>query len=100
MEIITIRTTGEIDRRETDTLPTLTEMQQAVGGYIELIPRFERYEGLNCAVFGDEEGKLKGKPVNEQATKKWAQNFPGPINDVLVGDIFVIVGTEEELENL
>lgn len=100
MELITIKIDGTEDRITVDDVPTLDQMQSAVGGYIETVPYFERFEGKPCVAFCDEEGKLKQKPINEKATMKWAQHFDGPIDDVLVGDIFIITGTPEELAQI
>ena len=58
--------------------PTLEEAQKAVGGYVELLD----LEDLGCLLV-DEEGKLKRKPINEQATKLYNQLF----NGVVVGDV-------------
>ena len=61
--------------------PTLEEAQKAVGGYVELVD----LEGLGCLLV-DEDGKLKRKPINEQATKLYNQLFDG----VIVGDVIHI----------
>jgi len=54
--------------------PLLEEAQKAVGGYVELVD----LEGLGCLLV-DEDGKLKRKPINEQATKLYNQLFDGVI---------------------
>lgn len=56
---------------------TLKELQTLVGGYIETV----RVEGDHLLVL-DEEGKLKGKKVNESAM--W---LTGGAFGVLVGDV-------------
>ena len=61
-----------------DYEPSLEEAQKAVGGYVERLD----LEGLGCLLV-DEEGKLKRKPINEQATKLYNQLFDG----VVVGDV-------------
>ena len=61
--------------------PSLEEAQKAVGGYVELVD----LENLGCLLV-DEEGKLKRKPINEQATKLYNQLFDG----VIVGDVIHI----------
>ena len=58
--------------------PKLEEAQKAVGGYVQLVD----LEGLGCLLV-DEDGKLKRKPINEQATKLYNQLFDG----VIVGNV-------------
>jgi hypothetical protein len=48
------------------------------------------YKGEQCVVFGDEDGKIKGKPINTKATDLWRKQ--GILGDVLVGDIVVVIG--------
>ena len=50
--------------------PDLKSAQQFVGGYVEGIT-FPNGDYLIV----NEEGKLKGLPVNEQATKLWRETF-------------------------
>lgn len=45
---------------------TLDEMQQAVGGYIEIISAYDASFPLVLVM--DEEGKIKGRPSNAAAT--------------------------------
>lgn len=64
---------------------SLEELQGYVGGYIEIVYLRVQTVVMNLMVI-DEEGKLKGKPINERATTlaRFAQAiFP---NDVIVGD--------------
>jgi DNA mismatch repair protein MutH len=46
----------------------LEKLQGWVGGYIEKVPGFTRFEGRNCYAFANEEGKLKQLPLNSKAT--------------------------------
>ena len=70
----------------------LKAMQEAVGGYIEIIrlPKTCRLSGLHVLLDGadlmvlDEEGKLKSKPVNEIATM-----IADNPNDYIVGDVLI-----------
>jgi hypothetical protein len=67
--------------------PTLEEMQRLVGGYIEVIPERKLGKLTGRLIVMDEEGKLKGKPVNRKATEKFRESLlPG---DVLVGTVLV-----------
>lgn len=79
---------------------------QAVGGYIELVPEFDTYLHQRCIVWCNEEGKLKEMPVNHRATLAWNDAVGGrllpagqPPLDVLVGDILVITGDDEILND-
>lgn len=62
----------------------LKEMQDFVGGYIECI---EFPDGRTLVV--NEEGKLEGLPVNDQATALWRQQFPTD-DDIIVGDVLIV----------
>lgn len=75
---------------EFETEPRLDELQAAVGGYIEVVPHFNFFNGRPCAAVCDEEGKLKGKPINEEATIAWRAQTN--TTDVLVGDIAIVYG--------
>lgn len=60
---------------------SLEEMQKAVGGYIERVGTY-----LDCSVWANEEGLLKGLPLNVRASELCYR----PI----VGDVLVV---EEKL---
>lgn len=49
---------------------------------------------MTWAAICDEEGKLKGKPINEEATAAWYSQLTGKHkwDDVLVGDIAIVYG--------
>ena len=70
--------------------PTLKSAQVFVGGYVEGIP-FPNGDYLII----NEEGKLMGLPINEQATKLWKEtfdndNFITGSNDFVVGPAILI----------
>lgn len=70
-----------------DGVPTLTEMQSAVGGYIETalrVPSPDR-ENVTVDVYCNEEGLLMGLPI---------QFVRGTDGSYLAGD-FVIVGCDD-----
>jgi hypothetical protein len=78
-----------VDGTEEDLLPesgnkrlTLTQLQKAVGGYIELIKSYR--EGI---MFADEDGNMKGRQMNVMASSLAGQK--------IVGD--VVIGSVEEL---
>ena len=74
-------------------LESLKELQGAVGGWIELI----RCGSLGSG-FINEEGKLKGLPINLLATLIWHKTSPTMKGDFLVGDV-VFCGNEDQHGN-
>jgi hypothetical protein len=95
-------TTTEVPGAE-NILPIL---QEAVGGFIEIVPFWDQWthEGntVPCIVYCNEEGKIRKLPVNEEATKQWAHavkaTLPDMIGrvlpDILVGDVVICHGDE------
>lgn len=76
-------------REDLDHRPTLAEAQKAVGGYIEPLPQ-PRVNGVpRLTVYGDEEGRMKCKPVNRQASD--LLGYP------VVGDVMVLEGWRSTL---
>ena len=67
---------------------SLEELQQAVGGYIEIVPIDKEFD-----MVVNEEGKLYGLPVNEQATRLYRR--VRYTDDVIVGD--VVLCNKEQL---
>ena len=64
-----------------DKAPNLKELQDMVGGLIQVIHLKDKQ------ILIDEEGKLKGKEFNGEATELWDVNY-----DVIVGDAVVLSG--------
>lgn len=93
-----IKTNGDIVVTQHDKPIPLDFLTNAVGGYIETVPYFNQYEGEACVVFCNEEGKLKGLPINVEANKLWHAQVK--ISDVLVGDIIIISGDDEFMDEL
>lgn len=96
-KMIVLFADGRVVEEEKHSRVLLTELQAAVGGYIEVVPGFHTYEGNACVVYCDEEGKLKDKPVNATASQAWEDALGMFIGDVLVGDIVVLVGDDRFL---
>jgi len=95
-KMITIKVDGTITEQAFDRVPTLEELKAAVGGWLELVPRMQRWHGKPCVAFCDEEGKLKQRPINELATAAWA--FGG--YDVICGDVVILTGDRDFLDGL
>jgi hypothetical protein len=100
-KLTTITPSGNVTTLELDRLPTLEEMQRAVGGYIETVPYFDRFDGKPCVAFCNEEGKLQGEPINDRATGLWVtclQSRNMVPHDILVGAVAIVTG--DDLANL
>ena len=76
-----IKVNGEIE--QLGHQPTLAEAQKLVGGYVEQMPR-SYTRNPRQTIVGDEEGKLKHKPVNPVASEL--------VFCTLVGGILVLEG--------
>ena len=77
----------------TDVEPTLKEMQDFVGGFIEVVQSADTKHDIVL----DEEGKLKGKPLNKEATELYVgeekdDTCAGWDFDYIVGDVMVLSG--------
>ena len=70
-----------------DDKPTLEELQKIVGGYIEVV-----YAPNGDQIILDEEGRLKGKPINEDASEHWRGDNWRTFNSNIVGDAVVLSG--------
>ena len=73
-------TVKEIQSKEDS--PSLSEAQKFVGGWVECV---QVNDGV---LIIDEEGKLKNKPVNEVASKMYADKYGD--EDIIVGDAIYI----------
>ena len=70
-----------------DGEPTLKAMQEAVGGYIEVV-----YAENGDQIILDEEGRLKGKPINEDASEHWLGDRWDNDTANIVGDAIILSG--------
>jgi hypothetical protein len=111
-----INVDGTIDTTLADTPPTLDKLKEGIGGgYIELVPLFNKIDYnrkiVHCVAFCDEDGKNKGLPLNKTATRLWETALKlvghpglktpdGRIADYLVGSILVVSGDKEFMEKL
>ena len=76
------RAGGTYEKRKVHAKPTLKEMQDIVGGYIEPVSvRFEKYIRIMVV---NEEGKLRGLTVNIAASKI--------AGSLIVGDVLILEG--------
>ena len=84
---ISIPVAGSIEQIE---ISDLQSMQEAVGGWIEAV-RFPSDPSM--VAYCDEEGKLRGKPVNVRATD--LLNTNGWRGDFLVGTVLITSATPD-----
>lgn len=78
--VVVFKVTGEIERTVQPKAPDLAQMQKVVGGYIESIVHFTKYDGMKRgSAFCNENGIAEGLPFNINATQAWlAALGPGP----------------------
>lgn len=72
IHITTISPDGSIASITQPAVPEYDQLRELVGGMIEAVPLFGRYQGRWCVAFCDEEGKLFGLEPNQLATQEWA----------------------------
>ena len=90
-----------VSSEELAAAPRLPELQAGVGGDIELVPYFTRYQGKPCVAFCNELGKLHGLPINERATILWHALEPRFMGrDYLVGPIVIVTGDKQLMRDL
>ena len=70
-----------------DIKPTLEQLQKMVGGYIEVVTAKNGDQ-----IILDEEGRLKGKPINEDASEHWLGDTWDNDTANIVGDAIVLSG--------
>jgi hypothetical protein len=99
--LIAMHPDGKIDITKLDRVPQLDQLKEIVGGWIEIVPYFTKYDGKSCIAFCNEEGKLHGLPYNPNAQKFWEVAYGRSITeDYLVGPIAIVVGPHSFLKNL
>jgi hypothetical protein len=99
--LVSISPGGEVKRTPLNTHPTLDQLKDIVGGYIELVPYFNKFENKPCIAFCNEMGKLHELPVNLKATNLWIDAYGGSVSpDYLVGSIAIVVGPRSFLNSM
>jgi hypothetical protein len=71
-----IKADGTVTSETLDETTTENSLYQKLkagldGGPLELVPLFDRYDGEECIVFCDEDGRGKGLVPNSRATTLW-----------------------------
>ena len=107
MLVIPADLTKDTVKTELSEPPKYTELQKAVGGYIEAVPYFSEYVGVKerhpAFMFCNEEGKMNRLEPNMRANAIWAtcQAAQGiQIADQLVGDCVMLWGDPEFMESI
>ena len=90
-------------RKAFDTPIPLHDLQKAVDGYIEVVPGFETApvggERVRVIALCNEEGKVNNLPHNALATKLWREAIGINPGDHLVGNVVILAGDDEFLDN-
>lgn len=98
---VVIKPDGAIERFNWDDMPPLQHFKDGVGGgYIEVIPYFQMFEGERCVAFCNELGKHQGMPLNMAATTLWKLQVGLGYPDHLVGPIVIVFGDAAFMEAL
>lgn len=93
--IVRICADGQIHRIPCKGILKLDTLQKLVGGYIETAPvRMKPEEGVWPLLIVDEEGRLKGKPLNTAAT------LLADVDHSIVGDAVLVGAMGPELIGL
>jgi hypothetical protein len=109
-QMIIIHVSGIFETTEYDDMEIpLEDIQEAVDGHIEVVPYWDTYNGDECLVFCNEDGKHIGKQRNITATALWDKVLvkknmtrfkDGEEVDYLVGDIAVVMGDDAFMRTL
>lgn len=90
-KMIVIEPDGTMTVTEWSKVPSLKEVQKAVGGYVECLSLAARWEGEAAQIYINEDGKNQGLQANTCGTLYASEQVPG-LMDVLVGNVVVLVG--------
>jgi len=84
MSVNIIKSNGDHEAKKFINVPTLQELQELIGGYIKIICL-----GGNRQMIVDEDGLLKGKLANQEASALAKR--------LIVGDIVILEGSHRIL---
>lgn len=78
---------------------SLEYLQKSVDGYVQAIDLpAEQLDSVFVSMWLNEEGKFSGLGVNQLATQLWNRSYGA--TDVIVGDVVLTGGTDEDGETL
>ena len=95
--LIHIKADGKTEERIVSSAPDLEELQQMVGGYIEVV--WVRHKGRRTAMIVNEDGYRLGLSVNPRASQIYQATalFVGQTTDhMIVGDAVILEGVSLE----
>lgn len=103
--MLIIRPDGTQDKVEIANHLALKTLQDAVGGYLELVPHLTKYnvDGTlhEVVAFCNEQGKLQDLPINLAATLIWQlAAAPNHLRDILVGNVVLLWGDKEFMNSI
>lgn len=95
-----IRANGTIEHNILPKAPNDDYIRKAIGGWMETVPHFTKLGQLKRGLaYADEEGILKRKPFNAEATKLWKLCLgagPFAYEPKLYGDVIFYAKTKTE----
>jgi hypothetical protein len=96
-KMIVLTPDGEKTETPIKKTPGLSKLQNLVGGYIEVVPFFDSYEGQPCVAVCNEEGRIRGMRLNRQATEAFEMAIDAKTDDLLiphalVGPVVILIG--------
>lgn len=96
-KVVVIKTDNSVIVEDTDL--SLEYLQKNVDGYVQVIDLpAEQTDPEVVSMWLNEEGKFSGLEVNNLATNLWERSYGA--TDVIVGDVVLSGGTDEEGESL
>jgi hypothetical protein len=102
--VLEIKADGRIIKTVQKKAPEYDQWVKAVDGFVQCIPYFTKamHEGKLYSrghAYADEEGLLKRKPFNSNATKLWRYSCPDgdPDRMYLFGDVIFYAKVKDEL---
>jgi hypothetical protein len=99
LRMIIVKADGKITVHELTDYPTDQDLRDIVGGDIEPVRHFDRFEGYPCVAFHRGQGALLGLPANRTATVLWRLHLgfsEKHMPEVLVGDIVILRAGDKE----
>ena len=74
--VYVIAADGRVERTTQPKMPSLEQLQAAVGGYIETVPYFTKLLGhKRGTAYCNEDGLALRLPHNPRASAEWAENY-------------------------
>ncbi len=86
---VTLKADGTRTTQEHAKAPDYEFLKGAVGGYIETLGYFTKFEGhARCTAYCNENGWSEGLARNVQAARAYRESFPNSPS-VIVGDVVI-----------